>query len=82
MTKVRIASLNLVDKAMKEKISKNLNRRLTLIVFNKPDCFDSFLNKDFEISVSNLDWQGLDVLKKFPIPPYPNIHSIRCVSKV
>ena len=40
------------------------------------------VNKDFEISVSNLDWQGLDVLKKFPIPPYPNIHSIRCVSKV
>jgi len=46
---------------MKEKISKNLNRRLTLIVFNKPDCFDSFVNKDFEISVSNLDWQGLEV---------------------
>lgn len=61
MTKVRIASLNLVDKAMKEKISKNLNRRLTLIVFNKPDYFDSFVNKDFEISVSNLDWQGLEV---------------------
>jgi len=30
-------------------------------VFNKPDCFDSFVNKDFEISVSNLDWQGLEV---------------------
>jgi len=58
LTKVRIASLNLVDKAMKEKISKNLNRRLTLIVFNKPDYFDSFVNKDFEISVSNLDRQG------------------------
>jgi hypothetical protein len=61
LTKVRIASPNLADKAMKEKISKNLNRRLTLIVFNKPDCFDSFVNKDFEISVSNLDWQGLEV---------------------
>jgi hypothetical protein len=32
LTKVRIASLNLADKAMKEKISKNLNRRLTLIM--------------------------------------------------
>ena len=61
LTKVRIAFLNLADKAMKEKISKNLNRRLTLIVFNKLDCFDSFVNKDFEISVSNLDWQGLEV---------------------
>ena len=61
LTKVRIAFLNLADKAMKEKISKNLNRRLTLIVFNKPDCFDSFVNKDSEISVSNLDWQGLEV---------------------
>ena len=51
-------------------------------MFNKIDCFDSFVNKDFEMSVSNLDWQGFDVLGKISNSSYLNRYLYKCIKDI